>query len=67
MKTQAKPLKTHRETKNRNTNKDNTTTETKDLCELKAGLIDKKRNLEQLIDRCAKCRERHQSFFGSEL
>ena len=33
----------------------------------KAGLIDKKRHLEQLIDRCAKCRERHQSFFGSEL
>lgn len=31
-----------------------------------AGSIDKKRNLEQLIERCTKCRERHKSFFGSE-
>jgi len=32
----------------------------------KAGSIDKKRNLEQLVDRCTKCRERHRNFFGSE-
>ena len=49
------------------TNQDNTQADTRKVCELKAGLIDKKRNLEQLIDRCTKCRERHQSFFGSEL
>jgi len=29
----------------------------------KAGSIDKKRNLLELIDRCAKCRERHRTFF----
>jgi len=49
------------------TNQDNTQADTRKVCELKAGLIDKKRNLEQLIDRCTKCRERHQSFFGSKL
>ena len=49
------------------TNQDNTQTDTKEVYLRKAGLIDKQRNLEQLIDRCTKCRERHQSFFGSEL